>query len=209
MKKILVLGAAGQSGSFVAKELIARGYGVVALYKAAKPIFESPHMELIQGDATKHEDLLRALTGVSGVINCIGFGKGTGKPTHFFSQVHQQLMNAMRDRGVSHLVTMSNIGVFQTGNRMVYGFVEPLFMKWLQHIIDDKERLEESLQNEKQVQWVVARFPNIVPGPRKSIKSDFDGKSLSLSITTESVGKALVDLLEDQQKRFVFPCFSN
>ena len=209
MERVLVLGAAGHSGSCVAKELLARGYAVVVLYKSAKPSLESPAIEFIQGDATKYGDLLGALTGVSAVINCIGFGKGPGTRTEFFSHVNQLLIGSMKERKVTHLITMSNVGVFETGNRIVYRFMVPFFMKWLQHIIDDKERLEKSLQDEKHVQWIVARFPNIVTGPIRQVKSDLDGKSLSLSITTASVGKVLVDLLADKQKRFSCPCFSN
>ena len=209
MEKVLLLGAAGHSGSAVAEELLARGYGVVVLFRSAKPNLRSPGAEFVQGDAMKREDLLRALSGVSGVISCIGFGKGTGKPTDFFSRNNQLLVEAMKESGVSHLVTMSNVGVFRSGNRFVYGILVPLFMRWLQHIVNDKDRMETFLQNEKQVQWVAARFPNIVVGPVRPIKSDLDGKTISLSITTASVGKVMVDLLADKRTRFTAPCFSN
>ena len=79
----------------------------------------------------------------------------------------------MKEKNIYNLVTMSNIGVFKTGNRLVYGFLVPTFMKWLQHIVDDKEREENALSDEKEIEWVAARFPNICllytsPSPRDS-----------------------------------------
>ncbi|ACY14002.1 hypothetical protein Hoch_1448 [Haliangium ochraceum DSM 14365] len=209
MKRVLVLGASGLSGAKVVAELCARAYVAVVLYRSAKPAFDFQTVEYVQGDATRHDDLVRALDGVDGVINCIGFGKGTGKATSFFSDVGQALIEAMKERGVTHLVTMSNIGVFKTGNRFIYGGLVPIVMRWLKHIIDDKERLETALAGEREIQWVCARFPNIVEGPARATKCDEDGKSVSLSITSESMAKVLVDLLADEQRRGVCLCFSN
>ena len=209
MDKILLLGAGGHTGLKVARSLLSRDYRIVVLYYNGKPDLADSSVEFIQGDATKYEDILRALEGVSAVVNCVGFGKGSGKPTDFFSRVNKLLITAMKEKQVLHLVTMSNVGVFKTGNRLVYGFIVPTLMKWLKHIMDDKERMENQLKGEREIKWVAARFPNIIEGPVKPIKSDDDGKSLSLSITTDSVGEVLAGLVAQPDKRHAFPCFSN
>ncbi len=209
MEKILVLGASGHCGRKVSLELLARGYKVVVLYRSSPPQLDSTNVEMVKGDANRRDDLENAMRGVSGVVNCIGFGKGTGGPTTFFSTVNKTLLETMRLSGVRQLVTMSNVGVFKTGNRLIYGFLVPIFMKWLQFIIDDKEVMETDLQENKEIDWVCPRFPNIVDGELKTVRSDTNGKSISLSITTESVGRVMVDLLEDSNTVHSFPCFSN
>lgn len=209
MSKVLVIGASGHSGAEVVRELVSRGKEAVVIYRSKKPNIEFSNVSFVKGDASKREDLIEALAGCSAVINCIGFGKGDGKETYFFSSINETLIGAMKVAKTQKLVTMSNVGVFKSGKRMIYGFIVPVFMRWLKHIIDDKERMETFLSGETEIDWVSARFPNVVEGEAGPVKSDADGKTISLKISIPSVAKVLVDLVYDEAASRQSLCFSN
>ncbi len=87
---------------------------------------------------------------------------------------------------------MSNVGAGGSGPWLVNKLVVPLFLRRLLPLIEDKNRMEARLQASN-ADWLSVRFPNIVEGPAKPVRQDDDGRSISLSITVESVARYLAD----------------
>ena len=97
----------------------------------------------------------------------------------------------MHKQGVPRIVCMSNVGVNGSGPWLVR-VVIPVFMRWLKHIVDDKERMESALRAST-LEWVAVRLVGITDGSAKPIRTTENGKGLSLTITAASVAEFLLD----------------
>lgn len=70
-------------------------------------------------------------------------------------------------------------------------------MKWLQAIIDDKNRMEPIIMDSN-LDWTIVRCPNIVDKPtRGGCIATLDGKGLKLSVTLEDMAKFMLLQLTD------------
>ncbi len=79
--RVLVTGGAGFIGSHTVDRLVERGYDVRVLDSLERPVhlsdrppaWFSPSAELVRGDVTRREDLLRALAGVEAVFHLAAY----------------------------------------------------------------------------------------------------------------------------------------
>jgi hypothetical protein len=71
-------------------------------------------------------------------------------------------------------------------------------------IIEDKNRME-ALLRACDLEWVAVRFPNIVEGPAKPVKT----RRVGLEITTGSAAEILLDQLTDDTFLRATPSASN
>ena len=116
--KILVVGASGQQGGSVARELLARGHQVVALTRkvdsAAARSLSELGAEIVEGDLSKRESLVEALEGVDAVFGVITPYEGGVE-----AEVRQglNLVDAAEEVGVDHLV-FSSVGGADTGTKI-------------------------------------------------------------------------------------------
>ncbi len=69
--KVLVLGGSGKTGSLVIEQALAKGHEVTALVRDASE-FKQENARVLIGDATKQEDVLKAVEGSDAVIDTIG-----------------------------------------------------------------------------------------------------------------------------------------
>ncbi len=189
---VALFGATGFSGRPVLDELLGRGHHVRALVRRPDALEPHPNLTALEGDALNATDVAEVLEGADVVVHCLGVGgKGDGKPTTLVSDSIDLVLNAMKT-APRRVVCMSNVGAGGSGPWLVNRLVVPLFFRWLRPLIDDKDRMEARLADSN-VDWVAARFPNIVPGPAKEVRVDEDGRTISMSITTESVARYLAD----------------
>ena len=192
--KIALFGATGFSGRAVLRTALAEGHVVRALVRdPSRLAVHEGSLEVIQGDALSLDPVRETLKGVDVVVHCLGVGgKGTGQPTTLVSDSVSLVLTAMQELGVSRIVCMSNVGAGGSGTWLANRVVIPLFVRWLRPLIDDKDRME-ALLAESPLDWVSVRLPNIVEGPEAPVQTSADGRGLSLSITTGSVARVLLD----------------
>lgn len=211
--KVLILGATGFSGREVLREALTQKHEVTILVRNSSAVlFKDENLKVLEGDALNAESLGKALEGQEAVINCLGFGKGNGKPTTFFSDGNQVLMEQMEKQGVKRMITMSNIGA---GNSRAFqpwifnAILLPYFLKWLKVIIEDKNRMEPMIM-QSNLDWVIVRLPNIVDKPKKGkVTANLDGKGLKLSITNGDMATFMVDQLTNDTFLKQAPCVTN
>jgi hypothetical protein len=86
--------------------------------------------------------------------------------------------------------------------------VQPLFLRWLIPIIEDKNRMESALCASP-VDWVSVRLPNIVAGADKPIRVSADGRGIGFSITAESAARFLLEQVSSDRYLRQVPCISN
>ncbi len=196
--RILVFGASGLTGGIVVDSALNRGDQVVVLTRdASKFSHRHPNLQVMQGSASSMQDIENALEGVDAVIHCLGIGgKGEGASTTVVSESVKATLDAMKKKGVRRIVCMSNVGAGNSGSWFYNRVVLPVFLSWLNPIIEDKNRMEAELKSSS-VDWVSVRLPNIVPGPSKRIRSSQDGKGIGISITAESTAEFLLQQVSE------------
>ena len=91
---------------------------------------------------------------------------------------------------------MSNVGAGNSGTWFYNRVVLPVFLRWLNPIIEDKNRMEAALKSSS-VDWVSVRLPSIVSGTSMRIRSSQDGKGIGISITAESTAEFLLQQVSE------------
>lgn len=208
IKTVALFGATGFSGRPVLSELLARGHHVRALVRRPEALEPQPNLTVVQGDALDASDVAGVLGGSDAVLHCLGVGgKGDGKPTTLVSESVLLILAALGD-SPTRVVCMSNVGAGGSGTFLAKRLVLPVFFRWLLPIIEDKDRMEAALRGSK-TDWLSARFPNIVEGPARAIRTCEHGRRTSLSITTDSLARYLVDQLSTERIDLRTPSVSN
>lgn len=212
--KLVIFGATGFSGKKILAEALQRGHEVTVLARNSGSIaINHPRLTILEGSVLDPSTVANVLRGQEAVIQCLGVGgKGDGKPTTFVSDATLLITEEMKKAGIQRLIAMSNVGA---GNSIAFHpriftkWILPYFMKWLQVIIDDKNRMETLIMNTS-LQWTIARFPNIVDKPGKGRYTiSLDGKGLTLSITLADMAACLIDFLQDGTYTAQAPSISN
>ncbi len=116
-KKVLVTGASGFTGGYLAEELMNRGYSVRALSLPDQNTekLEKLGIEVVIGDLTKKDTLLLAVEGIDTVYHIAAIFREQNVPRHYFFDVNvegtKNLLEASQDAGVRRFVHCSTVGV--------------------------------------------------------------------------------------------------
>jgi uncharacterized protein YbjT (DUF2867 family) len=208
--KIALFGATGLTGPSVLREALARGHHVQALARRPDAITTThERLTVLRGDALNAADVEASIAGCDAVLHCLGIGgRGDGRPTTLVSESVALLLPIMQAKSVKRLVVMSNLGAGGSGPWWMRKIAIPLLVRWLAPIVDDKDRMEALLQA-SDVEWSAPRFPAIVDGPAKPLRTSADGRGIGFKITTGSCATFLLDQLADSPHLRAMPSVSN
>jgi dihydroflavonol-4-reductase len=127
--KVLVTGATGFLGRFVARELLARGVGVRALTRGVPTVPLPREVELATGDVLSEATLAPAVDGVDAVVHLAGrVERGAARDALYALHVDgsANLLRAMHAVGCKNLVYASTSGVVAVGpDPVVFGDEAP------------------------------------------------------------------------------------
>lgn len=206
---VVVFGATGLTGGLVVDRALAQGHRVTALVRKPEA-WSRTHERLVVrgGSPTSPADVEAVVRGADVVVHCLGVGgKGTGQPTTLISDSVKVTLAAMEKHGVRRIVCMSNVGVSGSGPWLLRAVVRA-FMGWLQHIVDDKVRMESALRDSK-VEWVSVRLVGISDGPAKPVRVTADGRGLSMTITAASIAEFMLARMTGPEFLRETPSISN
>ena len=116
-KKVLVTGATGFTGGYLAEELANRGYTVRALSLAEQDISKLNKLgiEVVTGDLTKKETLAEAVKDIDVVYHIAAIYREQNVPNHYFFDVNvggtRNLLESALEAGVKRFVHCSTVGV--------------------------------------------------------------------------------------------------
>jgi uncharacterized protein YbjT (DUF2867 family) len=208
--KLAIFGATGLTGGLVVSQALAQGHEVTALVRDPSRVSLShPRLTVLGGSPTAPDDVDRCVRGADAVIHCLGIGgKGDGRPTTLVSDSVEVVLSAMSMHDVPRIVCMSNVGAGGSGTWFANRIVIPLFLRWLQPILEDKDRMEAALRASR-VEWVSVRLPNIVEGPEKPLRLSQDGRGIGLSITAASTARFLLEQVTSSEWVRSAPSISN
>jgi putative NADH-flavin reductase len=200
--RVVVFGAAGNTGKHVVEVALARGHEVTAFVRRPEAMGpERERLRVVQGDALDAGAVERAVAGQDAVIQALGLGgKGDGKPSTLVSDATGILVGAMKKAGVRRLVCMSNVGAGDSFGEMPFLFralLLPTFFRWLRPILDDKNRMEP-LVTASQLDWTLVRLPAIVDRPARGRRRvAASAREVGFLITAGDTAELLLDQLDD------------
>lgn len=164
MKRILILGATGRTGTLALEYALQQGYAVTALVRSPEKIsLRSDKLTVIKGLPTNLKDIRQAMRNCDYVINLLSalsekdsmsFKKIA--PPHTLEKTIYNTIECMREYGIKRIMSLSSIGV---GNSYTYA---PWFMKLFIKISNfkivfaDHNKQEELLQHSN-LDWTIAR----------------------------------------------------
>ena len=182
--KVAVFGATGTVGKQVVRQALDAGYEVTAFARSrSKVTIDDPNLRIVEGDVLcDFNQIAAAVTGQDAVIVALGAGaKGRIR-----SEGTRNIIAAMREAGVRHLVCQSTLGAGDSAAQ--------LNLKWwllfrgpLRWAMADHEK-QESYVRESGLDWTIVRPAAFTDGP---VTGDYKhGSPLSEEQLTLTVSRA-------------------
>ena len=163
---ILVIGAAGKSGTPVVQQAIARGHRVTAFVRHPEKAAHLPAAaRSVPGDATDAAAVRRAVFGNDTVIITVG-----DRNTFVSAAAARNAVTAMRSSGARRIILLSAYGIGDSAHGL-HGFV---LSKLLGKLNADKVASETALE-QSGLDWTAVRPPVLGEGPSTGpLKSGID-----------------------------------
>lgn len=212
--KIVVFGATGIVGKAIVSEALVKGHEVTVLTRDARKVTaRHEQLRVVVGNVTDRNTVRQVLEGQEAVIQSLGIGgKGDGKPTTFVSEANRIIMEEMERINIRRFVAISVIGA---GDSLIFlpwvyrVLVLPLFMKWFQAVIDDKNRMEPMIKKSG-LDWTIVRCTTVKERPATGkVNATLDGKGLKFSISSADMATFIADQLTDTRFLRQTPTISN
>lgn len=193
MAKIALIGASGNAGSRILKELSDRGHQVTAIARNPEKIASLPNVVAKKGDVFDQEGLSELLKGHDAVISSV----------HFTASDPATLIEAVRASGVQRYLVVGGAGSLEIapGQRVVD---LPDFPAAYKAEATKGAEFLDRLKQEKQLDWTfLSPSAEFVPGERTgkfrigkdNLLSNDEGSRISF----EDYAIALVDEIEKPQ----------
>ena len=212
--KIVVFGATGIVGKAVVNEALEKGHEVTVLTRNARKVTtRHERLHVVEGNVMDRSIVHDVLKGQEAVIQTLGIGgKGDGKPTTLVSEANKIIMAEMEQMNVKRLIAISVIGAGDSLTFLPWIYrkcVLPLFMKWFQVIIDDKNRMEPMIKK-SQLDWTIVRCTTVKERSAiGKVNATLDGKGLKFSISAADMAVFMVNQLTDSRFLKQSPTISN
>jgi putative NADH-flavin reductase len=198
--KVTLIGASGQAGSRILRELISRGHGVTAIARNHDKIADLPGVTRVHGDAADAAGLASILTGHDVAISAVRFATSD----------HAVLTDAVKRAGVGRYLVVGGAGsLLSEGGQLILespGFPEaarPEATKGLAFL--------EALRNERDLNWTfLSPAMRFIAGKRTGNFRLGDDQMIRMAngeswISFEDFAVALVDEMETpahERRRF-------
>ena len=208
--KILIIGAAGQTGLFTTKEALKRGLQLNVLVRTPEKLGDiQTSVTVFKGDATNYQDILESMRGTQAVISLIGPIKDSKPGMQPEATTH--IVKAMQELGLKRLITITGGGVPVEGDKpkfadkAIRALMQIVAKKALNDGIDHVEVLKKS-----HLDWTVVRVPMLNSDPAKGqyqigmVGSD----NLSVKISRADVANFILDILDSNDYNQKLPMIS-
>ena len=178
--QVIIFGATGSLGSHVVQQALAKGYAVKAFTRNVEKLKEmkSPHLNIIQGDVNKFDDVLKAVNGVDAVVCALGDGaKGKVRATGT-----KNVVKAMESLGVNRLVCQTTLGIGESWHNLNFFWKYIMFGFLLKRAFQDHELQEDYVRN-SDLDFTIVRPSAFTNGAStRDFKVGFDANTRNLSL---------------------------
>lgn len=201
VRRVLIVGASGRTGTELVDQALERGYHVTAMVREPSRLArDHPRLEIAVADVLDAGAVRRAVSGHDGVLIALGHGKFLG-PTRILSTGTRNILESMRQSGVRRLVCETSLGIGDSAFRMgLYYtlFVIPVILPFYYW---DKTRQERFIAKSG-LEWVIVRPAVLTTGKRTGrIRHGFRVGSFVLTrrIARSDVAHFMLDQLETDE----------
>lgn len=168
--RLLVLGATGGTGRAVVDRALDAGWDVTAFVRDPARIAPAPGLAVVTGDATRAEDVARALPGHDAVVISLGerpgafdFLPGRGASSGVCQIGTRNVLDALPTDAPPRLVVVSAFGVGATRETAPW-YVRLYLRLFMKALMDDKER-QETLLKAADVDFVIVQPVALTDAP--------------------------------------------
>ena len=153
--KVLVIGAAGKTGSSVVQQALAAGHQVTAFVHNAEKYDAPSGVEVFGGDVQNPTKVAKALQGQDAVIDTLG-GKTPYKETNLETTAARIIIDKMREAGVRRLIVVSALGEGDSVENTGFFYEHLLMPTFLRGVVKDKAGMEQAVQASG-LDWTILR----------------------------------------------------
>jgi putative NADH-flavin reductase len=189
--KVALVGATGNIGTRILKELVSRGHFVTVIARKPQGVVPDSKVKVQQGDAFDEAGMAALVTGHNAVISSLPFAPGLAR----------SIVDAVKRSGVKRMVMVGGAGSLEVapGKMLKDTLTLPDAVR---AIIEEGTKALQLLRSEYDLEWTFfSPAAEIGPGERTGtfrlggdqLVKDAEGKS---RITYEDYAVALVDELE-------------
>jgi putative NADH-flavin reductase len=190
MSRIALIGASGQAGSRILKELSERGHSVTAIARHPEKVARLPNVTAIAGDANDQAGLAKLLTGHDVVVSAV----------RFLDSDPHVLIEAVRAAGVKRYLVVGGAASLEVapGKRL---FDQPEFPAAYRPEAGKGVEFLAVLKQEEELDWTfLSPSAEFVPGERTGKfrlgKDELLSSEQGSRISFEDYAVALVDEIE-------------
>lgn len=159
MKNLVILGAAGRTGSLLVEEALKAGFRVTGFIREGETLEARDNLVVIKGDARKADDLEFALGGQDIVISTLGSLK---LKDDLITESTNALIKAMHANKVKRVIMMSS---FLASEQLKMNLFSWLIAKISAGFVDDKQTGEELLKS-SDLNWTIVYATRLGDGER-------------------------------------------
>jgi len=190
---VLVIGAAGKTGSLVVERALAAGHRVTAFAREASVGKAATGVSVITGDATDRASLDKAMVGQDAVIDTIG-GKTPYRETTLERSVAGAVVASMKANGVRRLVVISAFGVGDSADQASWFVKHVIVPTWLRGSTADKAAME-AVVRASDIAFVIVRPAMLIDLDATGSVKIFEEHNTAHKITRADVAQFCVEQL--------------
>ena len=190
---VLVIGAAGKTGSLVVERAAAAGHAVTALVRDPAKYHAPPGVRVVVGDATNADRAAAAVAGQDAVIDTVG-GKTPWKHTELERTIAHVLAAAMKQHNVRRLIAISALGVGDSTDQSGFLYKHVVLHTFLRGSTADKAAMEQAVRAAG-LDFVLVRPAILTDAPATGTVKVFDGHDVAHKITRADTAQFCVDQL--------------
>ena len=191
--KLLVIGAAGKTGSAVVDQARSRGIEVTALIHTYSPMPDG--IRVIEGDAADPAILDSAIAGQDAIIDTIG-NEVPYKESSLETTTAHAILESMQRQNVRRLLVISALGVGDSKRNTSFVYDHLLMPTFLRGVVRDKTGMEREV-SASNLDWTIVR-PTLLtddePGGITKLYDPVDG-DVAHKISRDDLARFLVDEL--------------
>ena len=205
MKRILLSGATGRTGSLIVNYALQQGYAVTALVRTPEKLtVKHEHLTVVKGLPTNLEDVRRAMVGCDAVISALAAlneseilsFKKVSAP-HILATTMRHTIAVMGELGVKRIVTLSSIGASESRP------YAPWYMRLMIRLTNFKivfadHGAQEALLRQSKLDWTIARPVALNDNEALGqLVVSYDATPSPFKMSRRQLAKFLVDCLDN------------
>lgn len=159
--RICIIGASAGVGLQCVYVALERGHRVITLSRSLATLPDHQALTRIQGDATKSDDLCRAVADADAILVCLGTGLST-RPTSLYSDFGRALSIIEPEIRQTPVLVLTGFGADESGQ--YHGLLMGLMFRFiLKDVYADKTRLEQMITASR-LNWMLIRPGRLTNG---------------------------------------------